>query len=509
MEPSAINQHFDIERLLVPESFPHEVEQLRLLETHISWVVLTGPFAYKIKKPVSFGFVDYSTLNERKRFCELELELNRRFAPDLYLGVVSILEREGKLQILADEENKHGENSPVEYAVKMRQFPQDAIVASRLENPELTCEAVDEFGTYMAKFHDSIDIADPTNVLVQVEHIRNDAVDNFETLRKAFPDGARTKTLDRLEQWTTEQFQQHKSGFQRRLDEGKVRRCHGDLHLKNIIQLNGKLLAFDGIEFNEAFQWNDVLSELAFPVLDFVARGRPDLGWRLLNSYLEVTSDYAEMNVLRFYLVYRAMVRAKVGWLNPKSRGDLNVDYETKPAVDQFVGPWDKYLVAANYFAFDVQPKLSITHGFSGSGKSTVAMREIERRGGIRIRTDVERNRIVNQTDAESKYSAAVTEEIYKHVESMAKSILLAGFPVIGDATFLKQMQREPFQTLASKLNVEYRIIDCDAPFEELVRRIRGRKNDASEATVEVLKMQMRTHEPLTMQELEFANRSL
>jgi len=505
---------FTVERLIHPEAFPHEVTALELLETHISWIILTGPFAYKIKKPVIFDFVDYSTFGARKEYCQKEVELNRRFAPNLYLDVVPIREVDGKLMVgnesLETSDNRH-QSEPIEYAVKMRQFPQEAIVAARLQSPELSAEVVEQFGKYIADFHESIESAIPTIHCVQSERIEADALENFANLREAFQDDVRTTTLDQLEHWTSDQFKLLEPEFQRRLNAGLVRRCHGDLHLKNVIQIDGQLIAFDGIEFNEEFQWIDGLSEIAFPVMDFVARGRADLGWRLLNSYLEATGEYREIDVLRFYLVYRAMVRAKVTWLNPKNHPDEKMvpenDSEDGLNIDKLEGTWDKYLAAASYFAFELKPKLFITHGFSGSGKSMLAMQVIDSEGGVRIRSDVERHRLSKSFKISDEYSPEMDDWVYSQLLELAKSTLKAGLPVVVDATFLKKHRRARFEMLAREFEVEFEIIDCDAPFEELCRRIQLREFDPSEATIDVLKLQMETHDPLTTEELQYVRK--
>ncbi len=315
------------------------------------------------------------------------------------------------------------------------------------------------------------------------------------------------KRSSELKKWTTDQYRLIGGVFERRLRDGLVRRCHGDMHLKNIIQLDGRMIAFDGIEFNEEFQWIDVMSELAFPVMDFVARGRADLGWRLLNAYLEATGDYQGLSVLRFYLVYRAMVRAKVTWLNPTNRTMVARDHDatnSSSPIDELAGPWDKYLSAAKYFAFDLKPMLAITHGFSGSGKSSIALQMIEQTGGIRIRTDVERHRLAEKFKTSNQYTREMSDWVYGYVLEQARAAIESGWPVIVDATFLKRHRRVPFQQLARELEIEFQIIDCDAPFEELCNRIRNRGPDPSQATIDVLKTQMETHDPLTTDELQY-----
>jgi predicted kinase len=283
------------------------------------------------------------------------------------------------------------------------------------------------------------------------------------------------------------------------------------MHLKNIIQLDGRMIAFDGIEFNEEFQWIDVMSEVAFPVMDFVARGRPDLGWRLLNAYLEATGDYPGLSVLRFYLVYRAMVRAKVTWLNPTNRMMKACQLDgshSSSRIDELAGPWDKYLSAAKYFAYGLKPVLAITHGFSGSGKSSVALQIIEQSGGIRIRTDVERHRLAEKFKTINKYTPEMSDWVYEYVLEQARAAIESGWPVIVDATFLKRHRRVPFERLARELEIGFQIIDCYAPYEELCKRIRNRGPDPSQATIDVLKSQMETHDPLTNDELTYVRQS-
>ncbi|MEO8271657.1 MAG: AAA family ATPase, partial [Aureliella sp.] len=269
---------------------------------------------------------------------------------------------------------------------------------------------------------------------------------------------------------------------------------------------------FDGIEFNEDFQWIDVVNEIAFPVMDFVARGRADLGWRLLNHYLEATGDYGGLSLLRFYLVYRALVRAKVTWLNPHNRNEetrAKVDFGSDDC-DLLAGPWDKYLNVANEFALSIQPALTITHGFSGSGKSTVAMSAIAKTGGVRIRADAERMRLASEFPDIPKYSVSMSDRVYGRVLDVARAALEAGLPVIVDATFLQRNRRNEFERLAGELEVPYTILSCEAPIEKLRGRIASRgATDPSDATAEVLEKQIQTHDPLTTSELPFVVRSV
>ena len=216
-----------------------------------------------------------------------------------------------------------------------------------------------------------------------------------------------------------------------------------------------------------------------------------------------VSVDYGALDVVRFYLVYRAMVRAKVTWLNPSNRSfEARKKYQVEGSEDPFAGPWDKYLTAASYFAFDLKSKLAITHGFSGSGKSTFALQVMQEEGWVRLRSDVERQRLAKKFKTNEKYSTEMTDWVYAHLLELARMAIDADMPIIVDATFLKSKRRAQFEWLARELNLEFRILTCDAPFDELCRRLRERGPDPSDATVDVLKHQMETHDPLTTEEL-------
>lgn len=488
---------FSIDSLLDASAYPHPVERLQLLETHISWVVLTGPIAYKIKKPVSFDFLDYSTLELRRIHCEKELEFNRRFAPQLYLEVVQVVTDAGGIHVLPLDADLESGMQTVEYAVKMREFPQTAIVAQRIHHPELTRDVIEAFAVELARLHTTTEQAPVDLGCVQPEQIRSDAEGNFPPLRSALMGSPKEPILETLLQWTRDTYARHQTRFLQRLQQGCVRRGHGDLHLNNLIQLNGRILAFDGVEFNEAFQWCDVWSELAFPVMDFFTLGREDLAWHLFNAYFEQAPDPNGLAVFRFYLVYRALVRAKVTWLKTQSS-----KRETPDAGSE--SEWDRYLKTAEQLALKMTPRLAITHGFSGSGKSTAAWNWVLRHGGLRLRSDVFRKQICPSADPALRYSRQTSDEVYRYLLELSREGLRAGFPVVVDATFLHQRERVSFCELASEEMVPFEIIDCDAPYDELRLRLLQRHGDPSEATPDVLDSQMRTHDPLTTQELAF-----
>jgi uncharacterized protein len=490
----------NITNLLKPDVFPHPVTEVKLLETHISYVVLTGDYAYKIKKRCKFNFVDYSTLDLRHHFCLKELEYNRRLAPELYLEVVPIYEKEnGSLRVAASPEVSPGSAQPIEYAVKMRQFPQEIILSARVDHHELTAASVDQFAKDVARFHDEIERVAPELECIQPNRIRQDAIDNIVALQAGLSQDARSHSLlMSLLDWTEREFDLRKRAFQSRIERGFVRRCHGDMHLNNLIQLQGRVLAFDCIEFNEEFQWIDVLSDLAFPFMDFVAKGRSDLAWRLLNAYLEARDDWLGLEVLRFYAVYRALVRAKVHWMAAPKR----LTSGCRIGVDPQPGPWEPYIKTAVSLAFPAPPRLTITYGLSGSGKSTKAMKSVEKQGGLRIRSDVERNRVSKSSSTHRKYAQESKDQIYVHLCELSRLLLSWNYNVIVDATFLKHAWRQRFRELAENMQVAFELLACEAPIDELERRIANRRSDASEATMAVLHQQLAENEPLTEREL-------
>ncbi|HMO15753.1 MAG TPA: AAA family ATPase [Pirellulaceae bacterium] len=515
------NHAFDIRQLLESTAYPHEATSVQIVETHISWVLLTGEFAYKLKKQIRFEFIDYSSIQKRRQYCHDEVSLNRRFAPELYLGVVPVIRKgDGTLYVDADHfddlrgskstANAHVLAKPeiVEYAVKMKQFAQEQIVSAKINDSQLTPTVVAQFGSSIAKFHQSVETSPPLASAEMVDHFANALRENFSTLEKPFGQSDWHLPLRDLRRWAENELSRSKELMFDRHARGMVRRCHGDLHLKNIVLLDGRLVAFDGIEFNEDFQWIDIVNEVAFTLMDFAARGRADLGWTFLDAWLGQIGVDDGLRLLRLFVVYRALVRAKVTWLNPGNHPENRVQENLTSYIHSSGAPWDKYLKIASTFAFDIRAKLAITHGFSGSGKSTLALRWLQRHGGVRLRSDVERMRI-NHISHLDRYSPQGKRLVYDRLLELAREVVDAGLPVIVDATFLQADDRLRFQHLAAEMGVGYEIVHAEAPFEELRRRIENRQADPSEATVSVLESQIRSHDPLRSDERKFLHNVL
>ena len=486
-----------IEALQNKSFYDHPVDEFRVLETHISWVLLTGPYAYKLKKHIDLGFVDFSTLALGKKYCYEEIRLNRRLAPDLYLKVIPITGTES-----APELNGTGEI--IDYAVQMVQFSQENLLSHAIEQGSLTAEHIDLLAQEVAEFHAKIDIADDDSEWGAPENIIAPVEENFRHLGELFPADTSVQEIVALIRMENERwYDEHQSLLAQRKSQGFIRECHGDMHLNNMILSEKGVTLFDCLEFNAALRWGDVLSEVAFLVMDLEDRGRADYALRFLNRYLEFTGDYAGVPLLRFYLSYRAMVRAKVAALR-FSQHDFS-ESEAAQIREEF---WS-YLELAKKYVSQTEPLLMLTHGVSGSGKSYGSSLLLEGMPAIHIRSDVERKRIQSDYQlADSElYSQDTTEKTYQRLSDLAQTILQAGWSVIVDATTLKVWQRTLFRELAARLKVPCLLLEFKADREVLESRIVAREAagaDPSDATIKVLAHQLVEEEPLT--ELEQAD---
>lgn len=492
-----------LKRLEDPSAYSHRVRHVRHLETHVSHIFLTGKFAYKIKKPVNLGFLDFSSLEQRRFFCNEELRLNRRLAPELYREVVPI--DAGSCLYIG------GAAAPVEYAVKMREFPQSSRFDHLLAQGKLEAWQIDALADRVAGFHQRIPHAavfDDYGASHVVWASINQVLGQLRgLLGKLGKQAGEAASLEAIEAWCGSEYDRLKNVLSERKRAGFIRECHGDLHLENIAWWLDAPQIFDGIEFSKQLRWIDVMSEIAFTTMDLSVRGRPDYACRLLNRYLETTGDYAGIQLLPFYEVYRALVRAMVDCL-VEEQGGITGSNEHRPGCRE-------YLAFAERMVTPRKRALVLMHGYSGSGKSTVAQRMIETTGAIRIRSDVERKRLqglaANNHRARGKllsgvYDADSTQATYWQIVRLARHVLDAGFPVVVDAASLKAWQRELFRDLAQSLGVSFWLLSCQAEEPALHERLHARASagaDVSDAGPEVLHLQLESSDPLTPDELQ------
>jgi aminoglycoside phosphotransferase family enzyme/predicted kinase len=483
-----------IRSLLKPDVYDHPVTDIELIETHISWVILTGAYAYKIKKPIDLGFLDFSTLEKRLFCCNEELRLNSRLAAAIYLEVVAI-------SGTPEQPALQGAGTAIEYAIKMVQFPQQAQLDNMLARGELEMYHMDAIADLVAGFHTSTDVAADDSYFGDPEHVYQPVAENFTQIRQHLHTNKYDAQLDALEDWSREKL------FEQRKRDGYIRECHGDMHLRNLVWFNGEPLAFDCLEFNPALRWIDTLSEVAFLVMDLQDRNQPELAQRFLNAYLEHCGDYQGMRVFHFYLAYRALVRAKVDAIRA---GQPGIKQDEKHEAEQ---EFHAYLKLARSYTRLSKPRLIITRGMSASGKSTLTQPLLEFMGAIRIRSDVERKRLFGIPAGTGSaagidkgiYSAEAGIKTYEKLLQLANALLEAGITVIVDAAFLKYEQRRPFRELALNKRMPFIILEFSASAETLRRRIQARTHDVSDADLSVFEHQLATAEPV--HESELANR--
>ncbi len=463
----------------------------RLIETHISWVIVSDEFAYKLKKPLDLGFLDFSTLEKRRQACEEEVRLNRRLAPQIYLQAVPVTGT-----VVAPRMG--GEGPVLEWAVQMRAFPQDATL-DRAER--LMPEQIDAIAERVAAFHAEIAAAPEESEFGRPDPVRRPVMQNFVQIRALDPPPEVLAPLQQLEGWASAEGERLKDHFVARRAAGFVRECHGDLHLGNIAWVDGRPLIFDGIEFNPSLRFIDITSEIAFLAMDLIHRGEDRLAWRFLNRYLEFSGDYEGLAALRYYMVYRAMVRAKVSGIRASQEGSGTNDY----------GECISYLELALRLAEPSPPALMLMHGVSGSGKTVLSQRLLEDLGAIRIRSDVERKRLfglgpLDRSDsiAGGIYTPEANQRTRERLLRLAEDVLEADFRVIADATFIDQAWRQPLESLAEAHGTAWCIISPDVPEAILRSRVAQRArigHDASEADLAVLERQLERRQPLSGKE--------
>jgi hypothetical protein len=502
---------------------------VELVQTHISWVLLAGAHAFKIKKPVRLGFLDYSTLAGRRLYCEEEVRLNRRLAPGLYEGVVAL--HAGPQGVTPSDDGP-----VVEYAVQMKRLPPNALAGDRLARGLLDSRHLRQLAHRLEAFHRAAAPCPPESDYGCAERVRGDALRVLDGLAECLREPAK---LAPLRAWLTTQADMLQHRWAERRVAGRVREGHGDLHLDNVLVLDDEVSAFDCIEFDPALRWIDVMNDIAFLVMDLQAHGRRDLAFGFLDSYLEAGGDFDGLDVLRFYVVYRALVRALVAAMREQARA---------PATSL---PAREYLALAHRLTAPGEPRLLVTHGLPGSGKTQVTRQLLERAGAVRLRSDVERKRMFSRplrgpgrsalglslsapgpgpsapgpspsalAEAAGAPTAAATasgaaravdlyspdhhEATYARLLELARGCLQAGYPTIVDAAFLRRSERDAMQNLARELRVPFTIMDCQAPMALLRERVQARfarQDDPSDADVAVLEQLAARREPLSSDE--------
>ncbi|WP_110670287.1 AAA family ATPase [Salinicola halophilus] len=489
-----------IQALKESDCFDHPVGAIDLFETPISWVVLTGDYAYKIKKPLDYGsFLDFSTLDKRKQLCEQEVQLNRRVAPALYLGCVAISGSEEAPRVNDD-------SAPIEYAVKMRQFSNRHLLSSIQASGELSVELIDDLVDQLVALHESAARVADDSPYGTPDYIRQMLVEEFELIESLLETPEDRQALDSVKTLSLESFARLEPVLASRRREGFIRESHGDIHLGNAVHFEGRAILFNGIEFNERLRWCDVACELAFLIMDLEARGEHEYAHYALNRYLELSGDYQVVSLISFYKRHRALLRARIELVRDREAGAIDDLPEAEP-LDVF----RRYLAMAQDYSEFRFPYLILAVGVSGSGKSRFTEETVRRLGGVRIRSDVERKRLFDFTaepaDAETVYSEAATEKTYRRLAELAGTVLEAGLPACIDATCLLSEQRKRLRFEAEKRGLPVLMVSFEADPATLRARIvkRARRSgEPSEKSLAILDKQQARFEPFAEDESSY-----
>ncbi len=466
-----------------PDTYPHPVEHLEMIQTHASWVFLTGAWAYKFKKPVDFGFMDFSTLEKRHYYCNQELRLNRRLAPALYLDVLPVYQH-------GESFNLSGPDVIVDYCLKMVQFDQRNLLDRKLARHELKPAWMDMLANDVASFHACAEVCSNPEIdhaALLEDHIR----DNLAVANRHQPRAASPATLQKLADFGRSELKEKQADLIQRQHDRHIRDCHGDLHFRNIALIDGRPTLFDCIEFNSAYRIIDTMNDIAFLVMDCDAHARPDLGMRFLSRYLEQSGDYAGLQLLPLYLFYRASVRGKVACM-------LADELPEAQQAPQWQEAQRYFELAASYGAASYDrgnsPTLFAIGGLSGSGKSHLALRGCGIKRAIIIRSDATRKRIAGDSPELDLYGQQMHIRTYAAMFDAARICINAGFSVILDATFLHPDSRRQCRELAEACTVPMQFFWLDIPVDQLKANILRRQqsgHDISDADLRVLDLQL------------------
>ena len=483
-----------IAQMLEPSFYPHSVkEPVELIQTHISYVFLTGDYAYKIKKAVNFGFLDFSELEQRRHFCHEEIRLNQRGAGDIYLEVLPISSGSGRF-ILNDDSN------PVEYVLKMHQFVEDNSFISLFERGELTPELISELGRIVAKFHQTAETNDYILSFGKVENVRQAFDENYQQTEGYIGRAQTPSQFAETKTYTDNFFATQTELFNQRIAENWIKECHGDLHLRNIAFWKEQVLLFDCIEFNEPFRFVDVMYDIAFAVMDLDARSRPDLGNIFLNTYVEQTGDWSGLQLLPLYLSRQAYVRAKV---TSFLLDDPNIPAADKEQAAKVAANY--YYLAWKYTQVPQIGKIILMSGLSGSGKSTVGRYIAETFQAIHLRSDAVRKHLggvpLDQKGGADLYTPEMTQKTYDRLLELGVMLANQGFTVILDAKYDRQALRSQVITTTNNHHIPLHIYYCTAPGEVLSDRLNNRIGDVADATADLLQQQQANLELFTPEE--------
>ena len=495
---AVLSTEFQPEDLLTPTAFPHSVTRLQIQETEHSWVITTGTFAYKIKKAVVQDSINATAVVQRRDLCVEELRLNRRLAPSLYLEVVAITQEDSGLRI-------GGRGPIIEYALKMKQFDESQRLSTLLDAGQVTRSEIIELARRMAHFHSSAAKAARSPAFKRTQQLRNAVLGNLAILIFHLDTEHAVPAIGRLIDWTHDYLHDSMANLRLREESGFVRECHGDLYAGNVVRWQDQLTPINCVDIDPALRWIDVMSDISFLVMDLAAHDRKDLAFSFLNKYLDISGDYEGVRLLAFYAIYRALVRALADSLEADRRTEHRDEFHRRMLMR---------VRTATDFMDRLGPALILMPGPSGSGKSQLSERLIERLEAVCIRSEVERNRLAKanlfdpcDSDLEhGTHDSDSTQRTYARLIECAKNCLEGGITTIVDAAFLRTDERKLFYDLAQKQGIPYFILWCEADHAALVQPIDDRtqeRSDFLENRTTVPAQQLQNVEPLSIEEQE------
>lgn len=481
--------------LLRPEAYPEPTESVSLQQTHVSWLLFTDRFVYKIKKPVDFGFLNFTTMDRRRFYCHEEVRLNSRLSPDLYEGVIEIRET-------PDGAVFDGTGRVIDYAVKMQRLPAERMLDRLVETEGLGSDRIRELGRIIAGFHLGAARGSEISRYGELGAIRRNWTESMEQVAPFVPDCIADQHLTAIRAWSERFMTEQEPLFAKRLAEGFIRDCDGDLHLGNIC-LTDRFQIFDCIEFNERFRYIDTAADLAFLLMDFDFHGRSDFASLLLETYMAETGDREILLLLDFYRAYRAFVRGKVTAFR---LNDPATPQEERSRAQELATAY--FRLARGYLLRPkLPPTLFITCGLMGSGKSSIARLLARELGLAWLRSDRTRKELAGVpvtpgTTADfdaGLYTAEMTEATYGELVRLAEEQLRAGRSVVVDATFCRLKDRDSFRQLGARIGTRCITIAVECPRELLATRLQSRfeaRRDISDGRPDLLDEQAAIFEP-------------
>jgi aminoglycoside phosphotransferase family enzyme/predicted kinase len=486
-------------QLQKPKVYGSKVDQVQVLQTHISYVFLAGDFAFKVKKPVDFGFLDFSTLEKRRFYCEEELRLNQRLCPELYLEVIPITRHNQSVEL-------NGAGEVVDYAVKMQRFPQERIMTNVLQHESIGSDVIEHICSTLVNFYNSYPSTPEITQYGGVEAVKQNINENFEQTQSKIDITIPQKTFEKIQNINNHFFTAKAGVFHKRQKGGFIHDCHGDLHSGNIV-LTDSVQIFDCIEFNKRFRFCDVASDIGFLAMDLDFLNHPFLSSHLIHCYVQQSDDSDIFSVLNFYKCYRAYVRGKVAGFQ------LDDPHISKKNKDKAIDTAQAYFRLSQYYSrlmeielLQKKPVLILVAGLTGTGKSTLARKLAIDYTAELVNTDVVRKEMAGIDKYEPHRDAFNTglydpkniDHTYKQVIEKAQSILTQGHSVVIDATFVYNRHRTRAITLAQHLHIPLLVIQCTCKPTIVKQRLEKRmqKKSISDGRWEIYQQQLTTMDP-------------